>query len=252
MTFFTAGDVLEQASIAAPDEPVTIHLDDSIYEALSIMFRRDFSQLPVLLDDHVTGTVTYESIARMLKSVPNTDIRDKSVKGALVSPRFISEDQDLFQLFETFADDEYVLVGTKENLTGILTRYDVFYFLRDQFEPFIQVGDIERSLRILFRDHVPNLEQKIEETFTPRENGDPSYSPPDSIDHFNFEEYKRFIVRNIEHLPGRIAHEREFVLDLLEQVRQNRNALFHFRVNVDEIDRETLDVAHSYFTGIVE
>lgn len=251
MTFFTTGDVLQQASKAAPEEPVTIDLNDTIYEALSLMFKNHFSQLPVINDDRVSGTVTFKSISRMLKSVPETDIRDKTVKGALVQPVFVDEDEDLFDLFETFAVDEYVLVGSENDLNGILTRYDVFHFLKDQFEPFIKIGDIEQSLRELFRMSVADLDQRIEETFAPREDEDSNYSAPESIDHFNFEEYKRFISTNVDHLPTRVKNDHEFVLELLEQVRLNRNALFHFRAEVDEIDHETIDVAHSYFTGLV-
>jgi hypothetical protein len=40
------------------------------------------------------------------------------------------------------------------------------------------------------------------------------------------------------------------VEELLEDIRDTRNALFHFRAEADEVDRDQLDIAHAYFTGI--
>lgn len=252
MKFFTAGDVLQSSSVAAPTDPVTIDLDNTVYQALDRMFTHNFSQLPVMNGGTVSGVVTYKSICQMLKAVPEPGIPQLTVKGALVQPRYVDEDEDVFNLLETFAEDEYVLVGHAENLTGILTRYDVFHFLRRQFEPFIKIGGIERSLRTLFTESIPNLDERIQETFGPRADDDASYSVPDSVEHFNFEEYKRFIVVNFDHLPSHIENDRDFILELLEKVRKTRNSLFHFRSSVDEIDREAIDVAHSYFTGLAE
>jgi len=250
--FYTAGDVLQQQSEVDLKNPVTIQLNDTIFDALSVMFEDNFSQLPVLSEGRVKGVVTYKSIARVMKSVPQTDIEEMSVKGATVEPEFVSERQDIFDLFETFAVDEYVLIGDKEELRGILTRYDVFHFLKRQFAPFIMIGEIEQSLRDLFRKSVDDLNERIQTTFEPRAGDDSSYSVPKSIDHLNFEEYKRFISANQEALPAQLANDKDLVLELLEKVRMDRNALFHFRSGADEIDRESLEVAHNYFTGLVQ
>jgi CBS domain-containing protein len=250
--FFTAGDILAHQSAIDLTDPVTIELEDTIYDALSLMFDQNFSQIPVMSDGRVAGAVTFKSVSRVLKSVPNTNIERMSVKGGTVTPKFVSENQDVFELFETFAQDEYVLIGDRDDLRGILTRYDVFYFLKDQFEPFILIGEVERSLRQVFRNSADGLNERIQTTFQPRTEDDPSYSVPDSIHHFNFEEYKRFISSNLDTLPAKVESDRDFILELLEQVRANRNALVHFRSGVDEIDREVLEVAHSYFTGLAE
>ena len=175
-----------------------------------------------------------------------------SVKGGTVSPKYIDIQQDIFELFETFAKDEYVLIGSRDDLRGILTRYDVFYFLKYHFEPFIIIGEIERALRLMFDSSIDNLDERVRETFEPRTDHDASYSVPNSIEYFNFEEYKRFITTNLDVLPAQVSNDKDFILKLLEQVRINRNALFHFRSSADEIDRESLDVAHSYFTGLIE
>lgn len=251
MKFFTAGDVLEHAKAPVTD-PITIRRDSTVSAALTVMLRNDFDQLPVRGGEGVVGAVTFKSVARLAAAVPDADLESTSVMGALIEPTFVSVDHDMFDLFDTFAVEEYVLVGSNEQLEGIITRYDVFHFLKEQFRPFIMIGEIEQSLRTLFEREFPDIEARIQETLSARAEHDPSYSVPASLDYFNFEEYKRFIASNFEELSAELQHDQEFILQLLEGVRKNRNALFHFRAGINEIDREIIEVAHGYFTNLVE
>lgn len=215
------------------------------------MLERDFDQLPVVSDGRVEGVVTYKSIARYVKSMDDTDVEGTSVKITLdTSPNFVNPDHDIFELFETFAEDDFVLIGDEQQLEGILTRYDILYFIEDQVDPFLKIGGIEESLRYLFRESVEDLDQCIEETFADRAENDDRYDPPSRLEDFSFDEYRLFMMRNLDQLPTRLDNEREMVEDLLEDVRDTRNALFHFRAEADEVDRDQLDIAHSYFTGI--
>lgn len=251
MEFFTAGDVLGHSIAPSPDDPMTVHVDDSIQEALELMLEHDFDQLPVVNDDGVEGTVTYKSVAKYVKSIENPRVNETSVKIALnASPEFVDRDQDIFELFETLAEDDYVLVGDRNNLNGILTRYDVFYFLEHQVEPFLKIGEIEESLRQLFRDSVDDLDQRIEDTFADRAEHDESYDLPERPEDFSFNDYQMFIMRNLDQLPSRIKEERDMVGNLLNDIRETRNALFHFRAEADDVDRDQLDIAHGYFTGL--
>ena len=251
MEFFTANDVLSHSTAARPDNPVTVHLNDSIQDALTIMLEKDFTQLPVMSNDGVEGTVTYKSVSRYVKSMDELHLEETSVKIALnTNPRFVDLEHDIFELFDTLAEDEYVLLGSEDNLEGILTRYDVFYFLEDQVKPFLQIGEIEESLRHLFRISCNNLEQRIEDAFADRAKHDDSYTPPESLEDFSFDDYRLFMMKNLDQLPPRLSQEREMVENLLEDTGDTRNALFHFRAESDEVDRDQLDMAHGYFTGI--
>ncbi|WP_436932430.1 CBS domain-containing protein [Halosimplex halobium] len=251
MKFFTADDVLSHSTASTPDEPVTVDLDDSIQDALEIMLENDFDQLPVMNDNRVEGTVTYTSIAKFVKSMDDPQVEETTVKIALnTNAEFVDLDHDIFELFETLAEDDYVLLGDRDNLEGILTRYDVFYFLEHQVQPFLKIGEIENALRHLFRESFDDLDQRIEETFADRAEHDDGYEPPEKLEDFSFDEYRMFMMQNRDQLPRRISQEREMVEDLLEDTRDIRNALLHFRAEADEVDRDELDMAHSYFTGI--
>lgn len=251
MEFFTAGDILDHATAATPEEPVTVRPEASIQDALELMLTRSFDQLPVVGDDRVEGAVTYESVAKYVKAIDDPAVGATSVAIALDrSPEFVDPDHDIFELFETFATDDFVLVGDRDELAGILTRYDVFYFLEDQVEPFLKIGEIEEALRRLFRECCDDLEGRIEATFADRAEHDESFEIPEGVERFSFDDYRLFVVRNLDALPPRIAEERDTVETLLEDLRDTRNALFHFRAGADEIDRDQLDVGHAYFTGI--
>lgn len=251
MEFFTADDVLSHSTAATPDDPVTVNLDDPIQKALELMLENDFDQLPVVSDDSIEGAVTYKSVAKYVKSIEEPRVEETSVKIALnTNPEFVDRDHDLFELFDTLAEDDYVLIGDRDELKGILTRYDVFYFLEHQVEPFLKIAGIEESLRYMFRSSCNDLDQRIEETFADRAEHDESYDPPERLADFSFDEYRMFIMRNLDQLPPRISQERDMVENLLEDIRETRNALFHFRAEADEVDRDQLDMAHGYFTGI--
>lgn len=251
MKFFTAGEVLSHSTADTPDDPLTVGLDDSIQKAMELMVDNDFDQLPVKSEDRVEGTITYESIVKYVKSMDDPNVEGISVKIALnTNPEFVNLDQDLFELFDTLAEDDYVLIGNRQGLEGILTRYDVFYFLEHWVEPFLKIGDIEESLRHLFRESFGDLEQRIEDTFADRAEYDENYEPPERLEDFSFDEYRMFIMRNLNQLPPRLSQERDMVEHLLEDIRETRNALFHFRADPDDLDRDQLDMAHGYFTSI--
>ena len=251
MKFFTADDVLSHSTTASPDEPVTINIDDSIQTALEIMLENDFDQLPVKSEYGIEGVVRYKSIARYLKAMGDASVKETSVKIALdTSPKFVDPDHDIFELFRTFAEDDYVLIGDSDTLEGILTRYDILYFLELQVDPFLKIGEIEESLRHIFRESVDDIDRCIEKAFAQRAENDDRYNPPERLEDFSFDEYRFFMMKNLDQLPSRLSQDRSMVEDLLEDIRDTRNALFHFREEAHEVDRDQLDIAHSYFTGI--
>ena len=94
MEFFTADDVLDHGVGAAPDEPVTVASDASIQRALTVMPGNDYDQLPVVSDDEIEGTVTYESVAKYVKSIEEPRVADTSIRIALdTTPEFVDRDQ---------------------------------------------------------------------------------------------------------------------------------------------------------------
>jgi len=48
-----------------------------------------------------------------------------------------------------------------------------------------------------------------------------------------------------------LAQELDMVDDLLERLRKTRKALFRFRAEAEEVNRNRLNIAYGYFTSIV-
>ncbi len=245
MEFYEARDVLQEVTTATPDDPVTIDVEADIQDALETMFDHEFTQLPVRDGDRITGVISYRSIARAIKSFDDTDINHHTVGFAVEEPVYVDLDADIYDLFRTLAREDYVLVGSPTELAGIMTRYDVFFFLEDRVRPFLLIGDIESALRDLFEAAFDDVERRIEETFADRLANDPSYTPSETPDDFGFWEYEIFVGRNWETLNQYFSVERDVVLEMIRELGDIRNALFHFRATADAVDTDLIEIAHS-------
>jgi CBS domain-containing protein len=250
MKFFTAGDVLDQAVTADPTEPVTVGLGTTIQEALEIMFEHNFSLLPAIQNGRVEGVVSYLSVCRVLKAVDHPSISELTIKSAIEEPVFVPTEKDIYDLFETFAADHYVLVGEPDELKGVMTRYDIFYFLKNQVEPFLIIGEIEQNLQELFDSEYSDIDRQIQETFEERAKHDESYDIPDLQD-FDLGDYQFFLGKNWKDLSEYFYDNHSYIDDLLDDVRDIRNSLFHFREEAHRIDRDKLQIAHRHITAAV-
>lgn len=94
------------------------------------------------------------------------------------------------------------------------------------------------------------MDQAIADTFADRAEHHESYNIPERFEDFSFDEYRMFMMRNLDQLPTRLSQERDMVETLLSDIGETRNALFHFRAKADDGDRDQLDMAYGYFTGI--
>ena len=70
---------------------------------------------------------------------------------------------------------------------------------------------------------------------------DSSYSPPETVEEFGFWEYTVFVNKNWETLEEYFAGNQGLVTSMISDVGMVRNALFHFRT---EVDRVLIEVAH--------
>ncbi len=244
MRFFDAKDVLDRSSFD-PSEPTVVEAEDSISKALDVMFGKDFDQLPVKQGESFIGVITYKSVSKAVDSLEK-DTDEIPVKMAIDDAKFVDEEDDIFNLLEDFAEDDFVLIGDQNQLRGILTRYDLFYFLRDQIEPFIQIGSIERNIRELIKQNIEDTESKIEQTFEARAKEDDSFRIPEGVEDFSFEDYKTFLKSNQEDFPE-LRKDISIILNLLESIRQERNALFHFRKTSEQLDTEQIEIGQKFF-----
>ncbi|RAK63821.1 CBS domain-containing protein [Hymenobacter edaphi] len=143
--------------------PVTVSPENSLTEALSLMLKNDFSQLPVLDEDgRPTGIVTTDSIARALLNL-GTKVRDLHVIDAVIKAPTFPVDEDLLYLLDFLLKSSAVLiVDGGRKLIGIITDYDTTQYFRGRAEDIVLVEDIESTLKA----HIRNTYSSIEEEST--------------------------------------------------------------------------------------
>lgn len=229
----------------------TVEADDSLLDAVEVMFEEDYTQLGIERDGEVIGMVSYRSIARVLKIMRKMDV-EKNLPGRPVTIAIedlepvVRPDDELVSLFELLDEDPYVLVEDRmDDSLEILTNYDLLHFIRDSSEPFLLIEEIERSIRNMFQETFPaNLEDELIKAFR-----DMEMTEPETVTDCSFGHYPIFISKNWTDFDEYFEENRDFVTRLLEEVGDIRNQLFHFRTEENsEVDQEFLKFAHGYFT----
>jgi|SRR5690348_630346 len=125
--------------------PACVSPDADIHEAVTMMLRDDFSQLPVVRGDRdVKGLISWRSLgSRLSFGTPCRQVRD-----AIEPHCEITTDQSLFKAIALIKQHDCVLVrDTTRKLCGILTAYDISMTFGDLAEPFLILSEIESHIR---------------------------------------------------------------------------------------------------------
>lgn len=138
-----------QDILPGEQEVETVSPDTSVSDAIEIMREHNYSQLPVVEDGRVQGLFSYRSFAEqildLLSMNPSAD--DLTVEMFAEDPPFRSEERDPEEVFDDLDRHDAVLVGSRANMTGILTAIDVLRHLHATAEPFVLIAEIEHLIR---------------------------------------------------------------------------------------------------------
>jgi len=104
---------------------LSVNINDTVLDAINIMKKNDFEQLPVLENDEVIGSISEAGIlARILE---NTNIKNESVKSIIQKPiPIVAGDTPLDRMNSYInKDNGAVLVRDNNNDLHIVTKYDL-------------------------------------------------------------------------------------------------------------------------------
>jgi predicted transcriptional regulator len=138
-------DLLEEKRKA---KLVTINHNESVENAIRLMLKEDYSQLPVMKGDKAVGVISYESLAKTVfsftesKSKPPAKVRAKDCMEKL--SKIFSVEDDMINLLNALADKSYVLMRKRNKVTNIITSYDVLWFFKTYRERFLS-GKFEKG-----------------------------------------------------------------------------------------------------------
>jgi CBS domain-containing protein len=205
---------------AASNPPVRVTPDSPLSEAVTIMLRNDFSQVPVMpTEREVKGVVTWQSIGSRLA----LGRKVSTAREVMDAPVEIRPDASIFSAIPVLAEHGYVLVrDSEQRIAGIVTSTDLNDHFQQLTEPFILLSEIEARIRNLIE---------------PRSNRDELASARDpddnkrvveSVDDMNFGEYIRLLEQQDRWGRLQLSVDRKHFIEALERVRNIRNNVMHF------------------------
>lgn len=238
-------DAFHRINSVLPEDQVIeyVEADTTVGHALALMREHNFSQVPVLAGSHVLGVFSYRSFGRQAADLcaENVNIGELTVDEFVEPLAYAGVYEDLPKSFDALDRDNATLVGSPDNLIGILTPLDVLRYLYDVASPFVLIAEIEQTLRriILVCCSADEFAACINNSLKKVYGG----NPPDALEDMTFNDYVQLIGdgRNWKLFAPAFGAESDFqrkrTRGRLEEIRDLRNDVFHFKRDIGQDDR---------------
>ena len=232
---------------------LSIKRDTKVRDALSLMVKNDFSQLPIVDEnDDLVGIITEQSIiSTYFHTTGMVSILDLDVGHCQTKPNTVDKDVDIFEVFDLLENTYAIIIVGQDKPIGILTAYDTTHFLRDLSEGLILVEDIEVTLRHFIEALYPDdnsLDAALMHAF--RAHRQDTTRPAKEYTELSFGDHIQLITT--EKNWGKFSkyfEPKEMFLQLMNQVGQIRNQLAHFRGRIEPIQYDALLRARDWLSS---
>lgn len=224
---------------------LTVQGETLASEALEIMRKYGYSQIPVAVGKEVLGLFSYRSFSEAVltasacKGNSKSDMGDLTVEECIETAEFARVTDEFKYWFDTLGKRDAVLVGEAHRLQGIVTPMDVLRYLYRVASPFVLVAEIELSLRALIR-HAVSEEKIVECAETSLTTCYRSERLPKTLEEMTFHDVIQ-IIGDGRHWPffeSVFKGSRERTRAKLEAMNELRNSVFHFReIKVEDYER---------------
>jgi predicted transcriptional regulator len=238
-------------------DALCISIDTPLIEALALMKKHNYSQIPIKAGDEVLGIFSYRSFAQRITEFMDEKINlDQIPIGEFIEHAgFVDVLDDLVSTLDTLDKKDVILVGDRKNLKGILTPIDLVKYLYKLSSPFVLLGEIEKGIRNIIRDSVTpeQLQDMIQQTLSQIYLAD---KMPKSLEEMTFNDYVQFIGdgrawKYFEGVFGLGDLQRKRTRAKLEVLRDLRNDAFHFKRDLLEDDINKLVVCRDWIKNAV-
>jgi CBS domain-containing protein len=237
---------LVQSLIPKGQKLVTASRDMTVAEAIRLMQKHNYSQLPVVAGDAVLGVFSFRSLAAHLLKMGQIKehFGDLPVDEFVEHFHFVQPSDNWESTLAYLNSDDGVLVGHRDQLEGVLTSMDVLNYLRNIASPFVMLAEIELSLRRIVGECVSGDELRtcIQNCLAQKYNAD---EMPAAASELTLNDYVQIIGdgRNWPRFSaafGKGAWQRRATVERLKEVRELRNDVFHFKRQLTLDDYEKL------------
>jgi CBS domain-containing protein len=208
----------------APTTPVS--------DALRMMKKAGYSQIPVMEGEAVLGLFSFRSLALGVVQMrrPKSDVGTLPVEEFIEKAHFARITDDFAATFDRMDYDGAVLIGEQDRLQGIATAMDVLRYLYGVASPFVLLAEIEIALRALIGSAVTCelLAECAKASLTSKYAED---KIPTDLSHMEFNDYIQLVGHggNWKYFEPVFGGMRATARAKLEEIRDLRNDVFHFK-----------------------
>ncbi len=205
---------------AANSKLICVTVQSTLAQAVTLMMHSNYSQLPVMANDRdVKGVVSWRGIGKRLA----LHLECASVSDCMEPAQIVTTDDSFFDALGIIAKYDYVLVrGKDKKITGILTASDFNEQFRKMAEPFLLVGEIEKTIRGILTGHF--TAEELEAAKAPLAGNRRITGIPD----MTFGEYVRLLGTEPAWQKVGLHIDKQRFICWLDQVRAIRNDVMHF------------------------
>ena len=216
------------------DHVISVTREQPVAEAVTLMLRYDYSQLPVMVGTRqVHGMISWRSIGaaridgRSCERVADCYEREYDE---------VSVEAPLVEAVDKITQHEAVLVrGTNQEIVGIVTANDLSLRFHVLIEPILLLEEIETRIRRLL-----NRVFSPEELADMMDTSDERHEIAGASD-LSIGGYMKRIEKQEDWVKLDLDLSRTQVINLLDDVRKIRNEVMH-QFSMDELSPEDLDV----------
>ena len=238
-------ELFHRLNSVIPDEQKleTIPPSMTAADALGLMRKRRFSQLPVVEGTEVMGIFSYRSFALEVIRMG----KEKVLPGSLRVEDFIEKisfariTDEFSEVFNCLDKDDAVLIGEPGRLQAIVVPMDVLLYLYGVASPYVLVGELELGIRGLMRwcQDDEQLAECAKNGLSSKYKGN---GFPVRLEDMTFDDYVWIIGdgRNWPNFEMAFGSTRKRTRGKLERIRDLRNDVFHFKREVSMQDHEEL------------
>lgn len=224
-------------------ELITFNADKTVAEALSLMYERNLSQVPVVEGSEVLGVFSFRSFSERLSKLPENIQKPLSlpVEEFLEDLKFAGITDELTALLDEFDLKDAVLVGSENRLQGIITTIDALRYFYQVASPYVMLREIELSIRELIRLSVKKGELEKCIDLSLRKHYENSGRPvPDCLEEMTLNDYVMILryKSTWEKFKFAFGGAANLVYAKLRPLPELRNIVFHFRreITIEEYD----------------
>jgi len=240
--------------IPEAQEVVTVAPSAFAAEALALLDQHRFSQVPVVRGGEVLGSFSYRSFARRAVELQHGHgaLGELPVEEFMEALDIAHATDELASIFAAVDRDDAVLIGAPNDLQAVVTAMDALRYLYRLTEPYVQLGEIERSLRMMVDASVNDgqLAECARHALQREYEGQEADLPTRAAD-MTLGELVSIIRdgRNWQHFEPMLGSRRELAAARLSPLPGLRNDLFHFRRELSDEERVTIAVARNWLLG---